>query len=139
MANFPYYDKIPKDLVANAKWRKRILMDAKEEPEFAAALKQMCADDCLFYINGFCYTYDPRDQRMPNKPFITYKEFQDEAIASAIDAIDNGVDVAWPKSRTMGASWIGLTAFEWYWHFRDLLSFLLISRNENYVCLFIHI
>jgi len=38
-----------------------------------------------------------------------------------------------PKSRDMGASWMGLTVFEWYWHFFDHLSFLLISRNEKYV------
>jgi len=96
-------------------------------------MKAMCSEDCLFYMNGFCWTYDPRDTRAPNKPFITYAEYQDEAIDELLEGVERGFDIAWPKSRTMGASWMGLTGFEWLWHFRDHLSFLLISRNEDYV------
>ena len=133
MVAFPHYDLVPKDLKANLRWRKEMLLGAAEDASFAANVKQMCAEDCLFYLNGFGWTYDPRDTSMPNKPFITYKEFQDEAIEMAIDAIEVGYDIAWPKSRTMGASWMGLSVFEWMWHFRDSLAFGLVSRNEKYV------
>ena len=131
--NFPHYHLVPKDYEANLRWRRDVMRDASKDKGMQASLKQMCAEDCLFYINAFCWTYDPRDIKAPSKPFITYKEFQDEAIAQVIDGISEGYDVAWPKSRTMGASWMGLSTFEWLWHFQDDLSFLLISRNEDYV------
>jgi hypothetical protein len=131
--DFPHYNLIPKGYAANLEWRRNVLTEAANDPAFAASIKKMCAEDCLFYINGFAWTYDPRDQKVPNKPFITYSEFQDDAIEQVILAIDEGYDIAWPKSRTMGASWMGLSIFEWFWHFKNDLSFLLISRNEDYV------
>ncbi len=133
MALFPHYHLVPKDYVKNLKWRKEIIKACGKDPELAAAVRLMCAEDCLFYFNAFLWTYDPRDSAVPNKPFITYAEFQDEAIEEAIDAITEGYDVAWPKSRTMGASWMGLSVFEWFWHFKRNLSFLLMSRNQDYV------
>jgi hypothetical protein len=42
-------------------------------------------------------------------------------------------DVLIEKSRDMGASWVVCATFEWAWHFREMLSFLLVSRNENLV------
>jgi hypothetical protein len=33
----------------------------------------------------------------------------------------------------MGASWMICTEFQWEWQFRDNRSFLLVSRNEDYV------
>lgn len=33
----------------------------------------------------------------------------------------------------MGASWMNLTVFEHFWHFESYLSFLLLSRKEEYV------
>lgn len=133
MADFPHYHLVPKDYLANLQFRKEVLERAANDYPFAASIRQMCAEDCLFYVNAFGWTYDPRDTQVPKKPFITYEEFQDEAIAEIIDAIDGGYDIVCPKSRTMGASWMGLSVFEWKWHFQNDLSFLLISRNEDYV------
>ena len=99
----------------------------------AAQIRTMCSEDVLFYINTFCWTYDPRNPHDSVIPFITYREFQDESILSMADCVLTGEDFVMPKSRDMGASWMGLTVFEWFWHFRDNLSFLLISRNEDYV------
>ena len=132
---FPHYHLIKKydTIDKNLKWRKEILRKCAEDEEMAATFRQMCAEDCLFYINAMCWTFDPRHLKVPNKPFITYREFQDAAIEEGIHAIEEGYDVAWPKSRTMGASWMGLTIFEWFWHFRDSLTFLLVSRNKDYV------
>jgi len=130
--DFPYYSGVPKDFSENLKWRRDLLTRAAGDEVFAEAAYRMCAEDLLFYINGFCWTYDPRDQQVPNKPFITY-DFQDDAIGEFCTAINKGFDLAWPKSRTMGASWMALTVIEWFWHFRYDLSFLLISRNQDYV------
>ena len=131
----PHYNLVPKDLDGNLKFRRDLLMMAGTDPTAAAQLRQLCSEDLLFYVNTFCWTYDPR-AKAPNPsvvPFITYPAFQDEAMLQIGDCINKGQDFAMPKSRDMGASWMGLAVFEWMWHFRQNLSFLLISRNEDYV------
>ena len=131
--SFPHYHLVPDELGANLAFRKKLLKMARGNRKMQEQLKQMCAEDLLFYINAFCMTFDPRESDNRVLPFITYKEFQDEAMAQMADAILTGVDCALPKSRCMGASWMGLTVFEWFWHFWHDMSFLLISRNEKYV------
>ncbi len=128
----PYYYLVPKDFNANCRFRRDLLSQAAEDPDYAAKLRTMCGDDILFYVNTFCWTYDPRKQ-VRKLPFITYSEFQDDAILELAEAIIKGRDVTVPKSRCMGASWIGLTVFEWFWHFYESMDFGLISRTENYV------
>jgi hypothetical protein len=127
----PHYALVPKDHVANLKWRREVLNMAASDENAAAQFRTMCAEDLLFYVNTFCWTYDPRG-KVSTIPFNTYG-FQDTAMLSIADCIASGEDFAMPKSRDMGASWMGLAVFEWYWHFRESLSFLLISRNEDYV------
>ena len=130
----PHYNIVPKDFDANISFRREMLLLASTDPQAALQIRQMCAEDPLFYINTFCWTYSPKDSisGYPLTPFITY-EFQDEAILSLLDAINRGFDAATPKSRDMGASWMGLTAIEWCWHFRDYLSFLMVSRKQDLV------
>jgi len=123
---------VPKDFDANLRFRREILQMAGSDPRAASQLRRMCAEDMLLYVNLFCWTYDPRAV-VKVTPFITYVEFQDEAMLEVADCIETGHDFTMPKSRDMGASWMGLTVFEWFWHFRNHLSFLLISRNEDYV------
>jgi len=130
----PHYGLVPKGMDANLAFRTELVQMAGTDPAAAAQFKTMCAEDLLFYINTFGWTYDPRPEAItPVMPFITYPEFQDEAMLNIADCIQVGEDFAMPKSRDMGASWMGLMVFEWFWHFRDNLSFLLVSRNEDYV------
>ena len=126
-----YYDMVPKDKLANLNWRKELTLMAGTDLQAAAEIKSMCGADILFYLNSFCWTYDPRSKESVI-PFNTYP-FQDDAIMDILGCIDGGRDFAMPKSRDMGASWMGLAVFEWCWHFRSNQSFLLISRNEDYV------
>jgi hypothetical protein len=130
----PHYHMVPKQPAANLQFRKELLLMAASDPGAAAQIKTLCAEDLLFYVNTFCWTYDPRPDgnRPPVTPFNTYA-FQDEAMLNMADCIVSGEDFAIAKSRDMGASWMGLTVFEWFWHFKNDLSFLLISRNEDYV------
>jgi len=126
----PYYRTVPKDFNENVKFRGDLLANARKSKDSQKKLRRMCAQDILFYINGFCTTYDPR--RKPSMiPFITYK-FQDEAIIRMVLSIGNN-DLLIEKSRDMGASWMLLTVFEWFWHFKQNQSFLLGSRKEDYV------
>jgi hypothetical protein len=121
-----YYSMVPKGFGANMRFRKGLLEMARD-PDKAQQLRTMCAADLLFYVNAFCWTYDPRAKRKII-PFITYG-FQDEAMLAIRDCVESGQDFAMPKSRDMGASWMGLTVFEWFWHFRNDTSFLLISQR----------
>lgn len=131
----PWIHLVPRDLASNLRFRDEVLESCKGQ-DAAAALRRAqfraaCAEDLLFYVNVFGWTYDPREPRSKT-PFITYG-FQDEAMVTIAECIDAGEDFVMPKSRDMGASWMGLTVFEWFWHFRAGVSFLLISRNEDYV------
>ena len=136
--DYPHYHRVPKDMDENLHWRREVLLAADADPGFAATLKRMCREDVLFYLNGFVWTFDPRisesvDGLTRKMPFVTYKEFQDEAIDELLDAIERGYDVAWPKSRAMGATWMGLCCLEWLWHFHDDMTFMLVSWKEEYV------
>ncbi|QDP65092.1 MAG: putative terminase large subunit [Prokaryotic dsDNA virus sp.] len=125
-----FYDLVPKDLEANLAFRNEIIRTGSTDRKAAEELYIMCSRDLLFYVNAFCWTYDPRvgDGVLP---FVTY-EFQDEVLTDIESALGNR-DLVIKKSRDMGASWMLLTVFEWRWHFRANQSFLLVSRNEDYV------
>tara|TARA_R100000654_G_scaffold23479_2_gene45897 strand:- start:909 stop:2630 length:1722 start_codon:yes stop_codon:yes gene_type:complete len=125
------YSQVPKGAEENLAFRKQLIESAAGDKDLAQDLWVSCSRDFLFYVNAFCWTYDPRK---PNGtvPFITW-HYQDEMLLDLVDCIFTGKDVLIQKSRDMGASWIILLVFEWLWHFRQDLSFLLVSRNEDYV------
>lgn len=125
-----YIHLVPKGMTANLKWRRSLLKSCREDPSMRASVMKMCREDLLFYVNAFCWTYDPRLDT-PTVPFITYP-FQDETFLD-LDASVGKRDICIKKSRDMGASWMLITLFEWRWHFREGQSFLLVSRNEDYV------
>jgi len=130
----PCYKAVPKDFERNLVYRQQLMERAGEDREFQKELWLACARDLLFYINAFVWTYDPRkiaDGQNPRLPFITW-QFQDDAFLALNESIGKS-DVLIEKSRDMGASWICLTLFEWRWHFRELQSFMMVSRKEGLV------
>jgi len=126
-----YYSDVPKDFEGNIEFRRQALDLAIKDPDAREELWMACSRDLLFYINVFGWTYDPR-KSSGVLPFITY-QFQDDSMSQIRDCILEGRDLVIKKSRDMGASWMLLTVFEWFWHFKDGQSFLLVSRNEDYV------
>ena len=106
--------------------------------ELAGSSDDMRADmwikssrDILFWVNTFIYTYDPRLD--PNViPFISYP-FQDEIILEIQEAIIIGEDQLIKKARDMGLTWICLIVMLHFWVFKDMQSFLLLSRKEEMV------
>jgi hypothetical protein len=122
---------IPKEIKANLRWRRAVHERVREDPEYASVIVDACSRDPLFFLNGFGYTYDPRRQPFSKIPFILYP-YQEQAILDLIRSF-NSHDTLIEKSRDMGASWILCSAFYWAWRFRKGLSFLLISRTEDYV------
>lgn len=135
MTTSPHYHLVPKDIRANLRFRRMLLNEAATDPSAASQIRQMCREDLLFYTNAFVWTYNPKNVARgldPVIPFVTY-EFQDKVMLQIVECVETGRDYVIFKSRDMGASWMGLTVKEWLWHWRAYLSFLMVSRNEDYV------
>jgi hypothetical protein len=127
-------NKYPKELRANAKYRKCVLAAAKRDKLLREGLRRRCQKDILFWVNVFCWTFDPRKTDAgdsPHIPFITWP-FQDKVLlrlAAHIGKDDVGIE----KSRDMGASWLCLLAFLHQWQFLPGRAFMVVSRNERLV------
>jgi hypothetical protein len=144
-----YYRKLilennKKTRAQNLKFRQWALKKAAQDEKWQEEFAIMSARDPLFFINTFVWTYDSRLAPKSTKiPFITFKEFQDDAILEVLCAILEHHDLLIEKSRDEGASWIILTCFEWLWQFQPGQSFLmgsrveeLVDKSENPKCLF---
>jgi len=92
------------------------------------------AEGCIFFIENFGWTFDPRPQGAPHHlPFLLF-EYQKETIRWMVDAIDSGKDGLVEKSRDMGMSWVLFVWIPlWYWLFRDGTNILLGSYKEALV------
>lgn len=127
----PFNSRIPKTLKKNLLWRKAAMEEVIAHPESAEFYRDACARDPLFFLNGFCWTYDPRCTENPKVPFVLY-DFQEAAIMDILAAIGN-FDLLIEKSRDMGASWITIAAIAWCWLFCPGSSFLFVSRVSDLV------
>ena len=128
----PFNFRVPKELRANLRWRREVYRRAVDDKEFAQKIWEACAADPLFFVNGFCWTYNSKEFcESPKRPFILY-EFQELALLDLIRAIGED-DRLIEKSRQMGASWLCITAFFWCWLFKPKLTFLFVSRVEDCV------
>lgn len=126
-----YYRFVPKGIQDNIAFRQELLSVA-QDAQLQQELITICSRDILFYINTFGFTLSPKDYAdCPTRLFLTYP-FQDVAILDLCDAIGYH-DIAVPKSRDMGATWICLLAMEWMWHFKAQRFFLLTSQTEELV------
>lgn len=127
-----HHEMIPKDLAGNLSWRIAVTKRMAKDPAFAASIQQMCSEDILFWINGFVWTYDPRLKTRKKVPMITY-EFQNSMILELVEAIESGSDLLIEKSRDMGVSWVCLLVLLWFCIYRELCSFVVGSRTQDYV------
>lgn len=130
-----------KEMAANLRFRRRLIETCRDN--WARKLVwTMCSRDILFWVNAFGWTYDPRNRgsaksrglrKLPKTiPFITWP-YQDDALLELQWCVENGVDGMIEKSRDMGASWIFLTLFDWYFLFQEMDTFLMVSRKEDLV------
>ena len=71
------------------KWHYLTSEEAPNYIENRAIATRLCSEDPLFFINNFCYTYDPRGKKQPEKhlPFILYR-LQEDAIIYIITTIN---------------------------------------------------
>ena len=109
--------------------REELLKRAKAQIELE---RRRSATDPVFFIETFCYTYDPRT-RNKDLPFKLYP-FQVELVLDLVKAIETGdEDLFIEKSRDMGATWVVLAVITWFFVFGDQFQALLGSRKEDYV------
>ena len=105
------YNQVPKNLKDNLKYRRELLAWA-DTPARRRSLWTACKQDILFFINAFCWLYEPRTSRLRGTtsnviPFITYG-YQDDAFLEMHEALGYR-DVGVEKSRDLGATWMFLT------------------------------
>jgi len=134
MSDSPYYHLVPKGRRENMDFREEMVKAGASSNKHAEELWIMCSRDILFWINTFVFGYDPRlaeGGQYPATPFITYG-FQDPVLSQMKGCLGKE-DVGIEKSRDLGASWMILLVFLHAWLFRDLMSFLLVSRSEALV------
>lgn len=112
--------------------RVQILTDAKKNPNKQLIYKELCRKDPVYFINNFVWTYDPRLQGRADVPFILYP-FQEYCIKAWEQDIREGKDFLIEKSRDMGASWMVVTLFTWFWMFEPGNNFHIGSRKQEEV------
>lgn len=130
---FPHYLAVPKGLKENLLWRQRTLEAGSKDRCVAEILRQMCAEDLLFFVNAFCWTFSPKDEtKSPSRPFITWP-YQDVFLLVLQDAMIDGHGLHVRKSRDMGATEMLMKAFAHALLFGRLQTMLCLSKKEDSV------
>jgi hypothetical protein len=118
--------------------RKLVNDRAAESPRFAGMIKALALSNIHVFMNLYAFTYDPRQDKDPHHfPFITLGQWEYQAdfldwLCGEI--VDPGEDCHIDKSRDMGASWMVIATFVWYWLKNEAGNdFLLGSRKFEYV------
>jgi len=93
--------------------------------------KENAAEGCIFFVENFCWTFDPRSENK-NLPIVLF-DYQKDFIKDVVNHIDEGSNFLIEKSRDMGMSWLVVYIFLWYWLFRDGVNLLLGSYKEKLV------
>lgn len=99
-----------------------ILYDkVRQKPDFAVLVREKAMRDILYFFKYFLWIFESKihyrqwygqaDGILPFVPF----EFQEEFILRVKSAIENGQDLLLEKSREMGASYMVLCVFLWFW------------------------
>lgn len=137
---------VPKGSDANREWRTKLRDETAEDHGNQRAALALCAagaEGCIYWLNAFVWTFRQKrvDKHGVEKSitggdtdvrFVTW-QVQDGAVRDLFDAIENGGDVTIDKSRDMGASWLTIAVFVWFWMFREGVHFRILSRVEELV------
>lgn len=125
----------PKTSSENKRFRAEILQKAENDFELQQVLRQKCVKDPVFFIDTFCWTYDPRLSD-PIIPFILYPK-QEKLISKLEECLlrtQNGekVNLFLDKPRDVGATFTIMTWCLQKYLFGDF-SARVGSRKEDYV------
>ncbi len=104
---------------------KKVMLDDKAK----VAVFKVCAQDPLYFVDHFVWTYDPR---LDTKtiPFNLY-EFQKELIFELKSSMETKDPYLIVKSRDMGLSWTTCAFFVWAALFREGFAGTIASRKQQ--------
>lgn len=117
--------------MATIQERALLIQSAAKDPVKQAHIMELCKRDICFWFNYFAYTLDPRDGK-GDLPFNLYP-FQEWFLNEMVERIRAQKDIDIEKSRTMGASWMIMGLFLWFWLFEPNSSFLIGSITQDEV------
>lgn len=127
--------EVPKELNENKRFRAEILQKAENDKELQQVLWLKCKQDDKFFINAFCWTFDPRLDE-PVIPFILYpkQELFLNKLNEWLDRSRKGekINAFVDKPRDVGATFTFMT---WCLHKYLFTEFSarVGSRKEDYV------
>lgn len=132
---------VPHELSANLKWRRDIIQAGYDDPEMANEIQILCARDCLFFINTFCWILEARsaaEWQIENPlgsandiPFIT-RPYQAKVIRRSVKVLGKR-DIGVQKSRETGVTWIYIAIAVWDWLFHPGTHIGISSKDESSV------
>ena len=125
-----YHERVPRERVANLRFRRELLLRCQQSETARRAVRLACSQDILFFINAFCFIFEPRGSKV--FPWSTW-EYQDDAILAMLSAIEDQKNLVTTKSRDMGASWMLDAVVLWMWLYRKNGVFLVVSRIAELV------
>ena len=118
----------------NLVWRAKETALSLQNPKRRALHKELCRRDMLYWWAGWCWLYETRSTGEIGTilPFVPY-DYQLVIGRELENAIKEASDIATPKSRDMGLTWISLLTLQHRWFFNDGFTALLASIKQEFV------
>lgn len=117
----------PRDPKKNLNYRQKLLK-LTADPEAKRAIKLIVSKDFLFWLNTYCWVYEPRGPF--TIPFCSWK-FQEDTFRDIFQAMEDRNDVCIEKSRDMGVSWIAVAVIAYLFMFCPGAVIGVMTRNED--------
>lgn len=95
-------------------------------------LDQQCSQDPILFFNTMLKTYNPKVEPF-HFPFILFPFQEEKIVRELINAIENGYDIFFDKTREMGVTYTVLGVLLWYWKYQPAGNFLVGSRKQEIV------
>ena len=133
--NLDIFNTAPQDITENMRSRLYLLEAADKDQELQRLIIEKCRKDVKWFVDMFCWTYDPREPE-PHKPFILWPKQRE--LIDFLDILYNRsqtgekINVVIDKPRGVGVSYVILI---WLLHKYLFVYFTarIGSRKEDYV------
>jgi hypothetical protein len=113
----------------NMLFRLTVLKNAEGNQAYQQLQIELCRSSILYFVNTFCFTYDPRLPGKKTVPFVTFG-FQDEVIEWMVWLLKTNQTGLIEKSRDMGASWMAMVVSAWLTLFYPEMTDYFMSMTE---------
>ena len=130
VGELPFYALVPKDPIAQLRYRRYVRQRCAKDREFRAAIDHACKSDILFHFNTLFWIFEPRPvgRRLP---FNTWPD-QDSYIALMWHWLGRR-DLGGEKSRGIGWSYIAVSIAYHDWTALSESKIGLVSRKKDAV------